>query len=292
MEASEMTGALHGKTVLITGASRGIGEALAIRFAREGAVVIATARTAEPGSRLPGSLSETIGTITAKGDQAVAVPADLSHSSERRRLVEAAEEAVGPIDILVNNAAVSWSHPIIEFPRKHFDLMWEMQVCAPVELAQLIVPGMLKRGRGWVLNVSSRASEHPVGAPDPLVPFTAGSTVYGMCKAALERFTTGLASEVHGQGIAVNSLAPSRVVATWGTEHHGLVPPGRPDLVEFPEEFAEAALALCSGDPATLTGRTTLTDTVIAELELKVLDLNREPFTHPVPIAPTEQPPT
>lgn len=284
-----MPGTLHGKTALVTGASRGIGEALAVRFAREGAVVVVTARTSEPGGRLPGSLRETVATITAKGDHAVAVAADLSRSSERRRLVDSAQESVGPIDILVNNAAVSWSHPIIEFPRKHLDLMWEMQVCAPVELAQLIVPGMLERRRGWVLNVSSRAAEHPVGAPDPLVPFTSGSTVYGMCKAALERFSTGLASEVYGHGVAVNSLAPSRVVATWGTEHHGLVPPGRPDLVEFPEEFAEAAAALCSGDPDKLTGRTMLTDDVITELGLTVVNLDRGPFSHPVvaPVTPS-----
>lgn len=284
-----VTGKLAGMTAVITGASRGIGQDLAIRFAREGATVIAVARTLRAGSRLPGSLEETADRIRTNGDLVELIEADLSQSADRQRLVREAEQVTGRIDVLVNNAAVSWSLPMLEFPRRRLDIMWEVQVGAPVELAQLVVPGMLEAGRGWVLNVSSRASEHPVGPPDPDLPFTAGSTGYGMCKAALERFSTGLASELHGRGVAVNALSPSRVVATWGTEHHNLVPPGRPDLLEYPEEFAEAALALCTGDPVAMTGRVTQTDKLLAELGLTVLGLDLLPFHRPAPLSEREE---
>jgi citronellol/citronellal dehydrogenase len=276
-----VTRILDGKVALITGASRGIGEALARRFAYEGAHVIVAARTSDPGSRLPGSLRETIDAIEAYGGEATGVQVDLSVADDRARLVAEASGLAGTIDILVNNAAVSWFHPVAEFPAKHLQLMWELQVRAPFELSQLVLPGMIGQGRGWILNVSSGTASHPVGPPYDHSQLMPGGTAYGMCKAALERFSTGLASEVEGTGVAVNSLAPSKVVATWGTEHHSLVPTDQPQMIEYPEEFAEVALALCAGDPATTTGRVVRTDELLAELGGVVMDLEGRPFVRP-----------
>jgi len=118
-----------------------------------------------------------------------------------------------------------------------------VQVYAPLHLAQLVLPSMRERKSGWILNISSKAAIHPSLPPNAR---SGRGTVYGMCKAALERFTTGLATEVFADGIAVNVLSPSRVVPTEGTMFHGLVKPGQPDT-EPPSVMAEAALALCSG---------------------------------------------
>jgi NAD(P)-dependent dehydrogenase (short-subunit alcohol dehydrogenase family) len=256
---------MEGRVAVVTGASRGIGEAIARRMAGEGAIVAVTARTVEAGdSRFEGSITETVDRIKAAGGNAIAVQADLAHQEDRKRLVEQVEKELGPIDVLVNNAAVTYFEPVSDFSERHYDLMFQVQVRAPFELAQLVLPGMKERKRGWILNISSGAARHPQGPP--YQRRMGGGTVYGMCKAALERFTTGLAAEVYEDGIAVNVHSPAGVVATPGVVHHKLIPPGREDMAEPVEVIAEAALALCSGDPATLTGKVTYSKPLIDEL--------------------------
>jgi NAD(P)-dependent dehydrogenase (short-subunit alcohol dehydrogenase family) len=128
---------------------------------------------------------------------------------------------------------------------------------------------MRERGRGWVLNISSGAARHPEGPPYRR-GLGGGGTVYGMCKAALERFTTGLAAEEHRYGIAVNALSPAALVATPGVRHHGL-DEGVPDeFIEPVESMAEAALALCTGTPDTLTGRIAYSRALLDELGIEV----------------------
>jgi citronellol/citronellal dehydrogenase len=257
---------LDGRTALVTGASRGIGMAIAERFAGEGATVAVTARTVEPGSGpFQGSLEETVERITRDGGHAVALAADLSRPEDRERLIQETEVAVGPIDILVNNAAVTFFTPIADFAPKRQRLMFEVQVFAAIDLAQRVLPGMIAAGQGWILNISSGASRHPSLPPGPM--WRGGGTVYGMVKAALERFTTGLAAEVWEANVAVNSLSPSRVVPTPGTVFHHLVRPDDPNqVVEQPGVMAEAALALCSRPPRSLTGRVAYSQALLAEL--------------------------
>ena len=260
-------GVLDGKVALITGASRGIGVAIAERFASEGASVAVTARTVEPGSNpMEGSLQETVERIGAGDGRVTAIAADLSRPEERERLILETRAALGGIDILVNNAAVTWFMPIADFTPKRRQLMFEVQVYAPMDLAQLVLPGMAASGAGWILNISSGASRHPSVPPGE--GWRAGGAVYGMCKAALERFTTGLAAEAYESNVAVNSLSPSRVVPTPGTIHHHLVRPDDPtQVVEQPEVMAEAALALCSRPPREITGRVAYSQDLLAELE-------------------------
>jgi NAD(P)-dependent dehydrogenase (short-subunit alcohol dehydrogenase family) len=126
---------------------------------------------------------------------------------------------------------------------------------------------MRERRQGWILNVSSGAARHPDGPP---YPRRGGGTVYGMCKAALERFTTGLAAEVYESGIAVNVVSPAGIVATPGVMHHGLIRPGMERFVEPPEVIAEAALVLCSGDPGARTGRVAYSRPLLDELGIAV----------------------
>ncbi len=141
--------------------------------------------------------------------------------------------------------------------------MFDVQVEAPFHLAQLVVPGMRRAGRGWILNISSGAARHPAMPPGPRAG--RGGTVYGMCKAALERFSTGLAAELYADNIAVNALSPSRVVPTPGTLFHHLTTADNPDA-EPPAVMAEAALLLCSAEPRTLTGRVAYSQDLLAEL--------------------------
>jgi NAD(P)-dependent dehydrogenase (short-subunit alcohol dehydrogenase family) len=258
-----MDRALEGRVALVSGASRGLGAAIAERFAEEGARVAASARTLEPDERYEGSLQETVERITKAGGEAIPVQCDLSKPEHRQRAVEETVANLGPIDILVNDAAVTFMKLFTEFPEKQYRLMFEVQVRAPYELAQMVVPSMRERGAGWILNISSRAGIHPVGPPyEPF--YKSGATVYGMVKAALDRFSTGLAAELYDDGIAVNSLSPWDNVATPGASHHDLVEDYK---LEGEEWMAEAALALCSLPPQQLTGRVAYSQPLLAELQ-------------------------
>jgi citronellol/citronellal dehydrogenase len=259
-----MDRALEGRVAIVTGASRGIGAAIATRFAEEGARVAASARTLEPDERYEGSLQQTVERITKAGGEAVAVKSDLSKPEDRRRLVQETVDALGPVEILVNDAAVTFLLPFDDFPEKRWRLMFEVQVRAPYELCQLVVPSMRERGEGWILNISSRAGIHPFGPPYDKF-HQSGSTVYGMVKAALDRFTTALAAELYEAGISVNALSPWHNVVTPGAGHHDLVK-GYP--LEGEEWMAEAAVVLCSQPRNQLTGRVAYSQPLLAERQL------------------------
>ncbi len=256
-------GLLDNRIALVTGASRGIGTAIAELFAAEGAAVAVTARTVDEGdSRFEGSLATTVERIRADGGIAHAVAADLSRPGDRDRLIEEVTNELGPITLLVNNGAVTYFEPVADFSEKRWRLMFEVQVRAPFELSQAVIPAMKEAGVGSILNISSKAALHP----DPASTVTSGGTVYGMVKAALERFSTGLATELAADGITVNALSPTSVVATPGVVHHQLITPDRERWVEDESMMARAALALVSGE---LTGRVAFSHQLLAELGLE-----------------------
>jgi NAD(P)-dependent dehydrogenase (short-subunit alcohol dehydrogenase family) len=262
-------GTLKGRVALVTGASRGIGEAIAARLAMEGAKVVVSARTASDGeSRLPGTLLDTVERIKTAGGDAMLIKADLAQASERERLVEEATAAYGPIDILINNAAITYFMPVVEFTEKRFKLMMEVQVYAPFHLSQLVLPSMIARKQGWIVNISSPAGLHP----KPPYRGGRGGTVYGLCKAALERFTTGLASEVQADGVAVNVVSPG-LVDTPGVAVHGLINEATKDRVQPIEYIAEAVYQLAKADPQTMTGRIDYAEPLLKELGLKPSEL-------------------
>ena len=132
------------------------------------------------------------------------------------------ESALGPIDVLVNNAAAAFYLPYTETSEKRFRVANDINWFAPWRLCQLVVPGMRARGEGWILNISSATSDRPTA--ETFKDFDALSILYGSTKAALERFTAGLAAAVHKDGIWVNSMAPVGAVPTEGTEALGVVP--------------------------------------------------------------------
>ncbi len=257
--------ALKGKVAVVTGASRGIGEEIAARLASEGARVAVTARSIEQThAALPGTIHTTVERIKALGGEAVAIQGDLAQQVDRIRIIEEAENQLGPIDILVSNAAVTYFVPVADFRQKHYELMFEVQVRAPFEMAQAVIPGMRERGGGAILNISSGAARHPQGPPYP-ARGGRGGTVYGMCKAALERFTTGLAAELYDDNISVNVLSPSKVVPTPGVLFHKLVESKDDPRAEGPEVMAEAGLVLVSGDPKVVTGKIAYSQAILDE---------------------------
>jgi len=217
---------------------------------------------------LPGTLRDVVAAVEATGGKAVAIPADLSDADDRARVVPEVESSLGPVDILVNNAAAAFYAPTAELPLRRRRVLFELNVHAPVELAQQVIPGMRARGRGWIVNVSSATSRRPKGPPfDPGIKLGSTSTLYGATKAALERITTGLAAELYDDGIAVNSLAPVAAVRTPGAEVHlGALLDARPDIVEPVELLADAAVVLSTCDPATMTGRVVYSRPFLTEL--------------------------
>jgi NAD(P)-dependent dehydrogenase (short-subunit alcohol dehydrogenase family) len=256
-----MTGTrFAGRRVLITGASRGIGAAAAQRFAAEGADVAIVARTLEQHDHLAGSLRETEARIKDAGQRAVVITADLADADDRARIVAAAVEGLqGPVDVLVNNAAAAMYAPVQDFPLKRRRIIFEINVHAPFDLAQAVLPAMRDRGEGWIINVSS-------GTARPIPNTT--MAVYGASKAALNRLTHGLAQEVAGTGVRVNTIEPRAAVMSEGAS--ALVGATvRADQIESMEEMVEALVALADG-PAEYTGRHCVSLDLIAELQLAV----------------------
>jgi NAD(P)-dependent dehydrogenase (short-subunit alcohol dehydrogenase family) len=260
-------GRLDGKVVVVTGASRGIGAEIARLFAAEGGRVAAVARTLREGDHpLAGSLETTIAEIKAAGGMGEAVTANIAEPAECERLLDEARRAFGPIDVLVNNAALTYYIPIKDYPLNRWMRSWAVNFHAPFILSQLVLPDMIPRRTGAIVNISSGAAIGPGRGPytDPAVG-ARGGTCYGAEKAALERFTQGLASEVYQHGVSVTCVSPSQVVPTPGTVYHRLVssmddPRGEPPIL-----MAQAALVLATEPLDRITGRVTYSQQILKE---------------------------
>jgi NAD(P)-dependent dehydrogenase (short-subunit alcohol dehydrogenase family) len=264
-----------GRVAFVTGASRGIGAAIAERLAAAGAAVAAVARSLDTHpEKAPGTLRETVARIEARGGRAVAIEGDVLDAGSRARAVARCRELLGPIDILVNNAAQGPYRPFEKFGERDFFVTFEANVRAPLELCQLVAPDMRRKRRGWILNISSATAEPPQGPPYIAWERKGGHHLYAASKAALNRLTGGLAAELCADGIAVNALAPVAAVLTAGVLAVGADQWIEPSMVEPVEAMAEAALALCCCDPEKLTGRVTYSLRLLEELgrEIRSLD--------------------
>jgi len=240
-------GELQGMTALVTGASRGIGRAIARRFAAEGAAVVVCASRLGAHGKLDGTLEATAEGIASAGGRVATEVCDLGDAAARADLVARCQAHFGPLDVIVNNAAVSRMRLPSESPQDERSWMFDVNVNAPVDLAQQALSGMRQRGRGWILNISSASALQPV-VPYRDTPLAAHVIApYGATKAALDRYTQGLGHEVAGEGVYINTLAPESIVLTAGADYVRDIARRHPDMVEPVETMVEAALELCTG---------------------------------------------
>jgi NAD(P)-dependent dehydrogenase (short-subunit alcohol dehydrogenase family) len=261
-------GKLDGKVALVSGASRGIGESIAELFAAEGARVVCSARTLQEGGHrlFEGSLERTVERIRKAGGEAAAVACDVSEYENCAAAVEQARAAFGPIDVLVNNAALTYFLPIASYPVSKWLRSFAVNVHGPFYLSQLALADMIPRKSGAIVNISSGAAIGPGRGPyERNLRNVRGGTLYGAEKAALERFTQGLAAEVYDDGVSVSCVSPSLVVPTPGTVHHKLVRDENDPNAEPPEVMARAALLLASEPLDKVTGRVCYSQQILKE---------------------------
>jgi NAD(P)-dependent dehydrogenase (short-subunit alcohol dehydrogenase family) len=233
---------LEGQRALVTGATSGIGRAVALQLARDGAEVLVHGRDADRGA-------ETVQAITAAGGKASFVAADLADADDVRWLAN----EVGDVDILINNAGIALFGPTAEFDVDAFDKMFASNVRAPFVLVGAIAPGMVARGRGSIVSVSSMSGG--VGL--------VGGAAYGATKASLEAMTRAWAAEYSASGVRVNAIAPGPVYTPspsgpeFITALGETTPMGR---ASQPEEIAEVVAFLASPRASYVTGTTVAAD--------------------------------
>ena len=238
---------LEDKVVLITGASRGVGEALAVGFAAEGATVVATARTLAPNTgEWKGSLEETVERIKASGGRAHAIAGDVTQEGDVKSMVGQVNSEIGAVDVLINNAGLSIRGSIVDMSVGEFDRVMTVNVRGPFLMCKYIVPTMIERRQGNIINISSRQANWT----------EADHIVYGTSKAALDRFTLNMAEDLKPYNIAVNAMSPGLVTSymtrNWDPENNprGLV-------IEPAEVVVPSTLWLAQQD-ASFTGKVLL----------------------------------
>jgi citronellol/citronellal dehydrogenase len=259
-------GKLDGQVVIVTGASRGIGQGIAELFAAEGGRVVCAARTLHEGDHmLDGSLDRTVGRIREAGGEATAITVDVSDEDSCIALVDQTTEAYGPVDVLINNAALNYYIPIVDYPTNRWMRGFAVNLHGPFMLSKAVLPDMIERGSGAIVNISSVGAIGPGRGPYPDPPARLGGTMYGASKAAVERFTQGLAQEVYQHGVSVTCYSPGVGVATEGTVHFGLSKSLDDPDREPMSMMTQAALLLATEPLDRVTGRVTYSQEILKE---------------------------
>lgn len=274
--ARNSSGRFAGRRVVVTGSSRGIGAGIAERMAAEGADVVLTARTLDQHENLEGSLNATRDRLAKYGTNVGVIVADLTDPTDRLRVIPEAEELLGGhVEILVNNAAASIQAPLVGFSNKRRNIMFEVNVNAPTDLALQALPKMIEAGEGWIVNLSSGSATLWPGPPATFEPTAVNISAYGASKAALNRITNGLAMEIFGTGVRVNTVEPRAAVLSEGAA--ALVGDRlRPDQIEPMEAMVEGTIHLCDCPPE-FTGQITVSLDLVERFGLEVRNLDGTP---------------
>jgi citronellol/citronellal dehydrogenase len=256
---------LKGKTLFITGASRGIGLAIAKRAARDGANVAVVAKTEQPNPKLPGTIYTAAEEIAAAGGQALPIPADIRDDARVHEAAKRCAEHFGGIDILVNNASAISLTGTLETPMKRFDLMFGVNVRGTFGCSQACIPYLkvaAKAGRNpHILNLSPPLNMNP--------KWFKSHVAYTMAKYGMSMCVLGMAEELRADGIAVDALWPRTVINTAAL---AMIPGVDPKLCRTPEILADAAYAIFHRDPRQHTGNFYIDEDVLAAAGVTDLD--------------------
>ena len=233
---------LAGRVAIVTGSSRGIGRAMALRLAREGAGVVVTGKSESGTDRLPGSIHTVAEEVEQAGGKALPIRVDVRHEDEVKAMVDQTVEKFGRIDILVNNAGALWWQPLLQTPPKRYDLMWEINVRAAYLCAYYALPHMVQQHWGHVINCSPPISTEP----------SPGHVAYMTTKMGMTRLAIGIAAEHEGDGIASNSLWPVTIIESLASINWGL---GDRSQWRSPDILCDAMMEILRSEPPSLTGQ-------------------------------------
>jgi len=238
---------LKDRVAIVTGASRGIGRAIAAGFAKEGANVVVAARSAnQKHERLPGTIYETAEEVEKHGRRALPVQCDVTDENSVQAMVDAALKEFGRIDILVNNAGVAFYFPVVETPLRKWEIVIDVNLKGVFLCSKAVLSSMIERRSGSIINISSLAADE---RDEGTVPT---GVAYAVAKAAVDRFTWGLATEVGKHNIAVNCIKPKNVVSTEGMRFW--VPEKDRQGWEPPDRMVKCAVFLAAQHAGSVTG--------------------------------------
>lgn len=230
-----------GKVAFVTGASRGVGKALALALARAGCDVVVAAKTVTTDPRIPGTIGETAREIEELGRRAVPVPLDVRDDAAVERGMKTALDALGRVDFLVNNAGALYWRALTDTPLKKFDLVMDVNVRGAFACTHHVLPAMRAQKYGHVLMMSP-----------PVQPETAGGKIaYAISKFGMTLIAQGLAAEVRDDNVAANALWPATMIESLATINWGL---GDRTMWRTPQILADAALRIFAKEPRAFTG--------------------------------------
>jgi citronellol/citronellal dehydrogenase len=233
---------LEGKTAIVTGASRGIGRAIALGLGKAGCGVVFAAKSTESSDKLPGSIFTVAQEIEQAGGRALPIQVDVRDENQIDQLAARTIERFGQIDILINNAGALFWKPLIETPAKRFDLVMGVNARAAFLCCRAVLPSMLERGWGHIINMS----------PPMDLGLVPGRIAYAISKLGMTMLTHGLAEEVRSYGIAVNSLWPATIIESQASINWNL---GTRAMWRTPQILVDSVLRICSKNPNQMTGQ-------------------------------------
>jgi citronellol/citronellal dehydrogenase len=246
---------LKGRTIFITGSSRGIGKAIGLAAARDGANVVITGKSSVPNPRLPGTIGSAAEEIERAGGRALALPLDVRDEEQVEAAMRAAAERFGGIDVLVNNASAIFLAGTVDTPMKRFDLMHQVNVRGTFACSRAAIPYLARAENPHILNLSPPPQLRPA--------WFAPHVAYAIAKYGMSLCVLGMAEELRPQGIAVNALWPRSIIATAALNVLGGDAVAR--HARRPEIVADAARRVLLRDARTTTGRFFLDEEVLRE---------------------------